>query len=113
MDLVHDVLDKQLVDRNGVRMGRADGLIAELREGELPRLVAIETGRAVMARRFGPRMLRLVSALFGAACYRIPWNEVRNIGVDIELGIDSDDTPVHDWQRRLRARVIDRMPGAR
>ncbi|WP_229753994.1 hypothetical protein [Caballeronia grimmiae] len=120
MDLVHDVLDKQLVDRNGVRMGRADGLIAELREGQLPRLVAIETGTIVIARRFGSRTEGMVRALLVKARlshrtepYRIAWTNVRKIGVDIQLDIGCDDTPVHDWQRWLQARVIDRLPGAR
>ncbi|WP_250537291.1 hypothetical protein [Caballeronia sp. AZ10_KS36] len=120
MDVVHDILDKQLVDKNGVRMGRVDGLVAELRDGELPRLVFIETGTVVMARRFGRRAHRLMCALLtriGAGHkttpYRIAWKDVRKVAVDIELDVDSDDTPVHDWQRWLRERAIGRIPGAR
>jgi sporulation protein YlmC with PRC-barrel domain len=95
MDLVQDVLDKQIVDKNGVRMGRVDGLVAEMREGQLPRLVFIETGTVVMARRFGARAQRLMTALLvrlGAARkttpYRIAWKDVREVGVDIELDVD-------------------------
>ena len=43
INLIRDVLDNQLVDRDGRRMGRVDGIVAELREGT-------EAGRAVRLR---------------------------------------------------------------
>ena len=38
IDVVHDVLDKHIVDRNGREMGRVDGISVELRGGAPPRL---------------------------------------------------------------------------
>lgn len=61
MELVRDLLDKQLIDRNGVNTGRVDGIVVELREDGPPRLVALEAGPAVLAYRVGPRMGRWVT----------------------------------------------------
>ena len=38
MHLVRDLLDKRVVDRDGVPVGRVDGLLMEVREGEPPRM---------------------------------------------------------------------------
>ena len=46
MELIRDILDKQLVDRRETKVGKVDGLVVELREGEPPRIVFIEIGRA-------------------------------------------------------------------
>jgi len=119
MDLLRDVLDKQLVDRNGVKMGKVDGIVAELRRDGPPRVTAIEVGSIVMARRFGQRPQRwmtwLASKLGGARYsrpHRVPWNAVRDVGLDVELSLDVRDTAIFDWQHWLRDKVISKIPGA-
>jgi hypothetical protein len=62
MDLIRDVLDNQLVDRNGRKMGKVDGIAIELRENKPPRLAYIETGAPTLARRLHPRLARWVAA---------------------------------------------------
>ena len=42
LDLIRDVLDTQVTDREETKMGRVDGLVLELREGQPPRVVSIE-----------------------------------------------------------------------
>jgi sporulation protein YlmC with PRC-barrel domain len=37
MDLVRDLLDKKVVDRNGREMGRVDGIVISIRAGAAPR----------------------------------------------------------------------------
>jgi hypothetical protein len=56
MDLIRDVLEKQLVDPEERRMGKIDGLILEVEVGQPPRLAAIEQGAATLARRLHPRL---------------------------------------------------------
>ena len=58
MDLVRDVLDKQLVDRHGTKMGRVDGIVVELRPGRPPEVIALETGPLTLARRIAGRTPR-------------------------------------------------------
>ncbi|WP_245763183.1 hypothetical protein [Paraburkholderia diazotrophica] len=113
------MLDKQLVDRHGAKMGRIDSIVVELRQGRPPEIVAIETGSVAMARRIGERAARWVARLArsvgGAGCtepYRIPWSHVRRIGIDIQVDVDVSDTPLGDSQRWLREHVIERIPGS-
>ncbi|MBW4566789.1 MAG: hypothetical protein KME31_01855 [Tolypothrix carrinoi HA7290-LM1] len=83
MDIIRDVLDNQLVDRNQRNMGKVDGIIMELRDGEPPRLAYIEVGVTTLARRINPRLAGWVAAIartWGAKQsepFRIPWSKVR------------------------------------
>lgn len=119
MDLLRDLLDKQVLDREQVKIGKVDGLVAELRQGKPPRIVAVELGSITLARRLGSRpgrWMTWLAARFGgerhAEPHRIAWNKVRDIGVDIEVDIDVHRTAIFDWQDWLRDRVIGRIPGA-
>ena len=58
MDLVRDVLDELLRDRRGRKMGRVDGIVLELRDGEPPRVVALHSGLETLARREGRLTVR-------------------------------------------------------
>ncbi|SAL89011.1 hypothetical protein AWB74_08860 [Caballeronia arvi] len=120
MDLVRDVLDKQLVGRDGAKMGRVDGIVAELRPGLPPRVIAIETGPVTLARRVGERAASLVTwciaKIAGARYtepYRIPWSRVRRIEIDIEVDVDLADTPLGKYQRWLREHIVAHLPGSR
>ena len=53
MDLIRDYLDKRLVDREGVPLGRIDGIVIELRGNRPPLIVAAEVGSVAQARRLG------------------------------------------------------------
>jgi hypothetical protein len=111
MDLIHDVLDKQLLDRNGEKIGKVDGLIAQLGQGQ-PRLVAIETGMVTLARRSG--FATLLLRLFGSrdpGAFRIAWGKVRQIDIDVTVNLTAADTLMHERYSRLRRALFDRIPG--
>jgi sporulation protein YlmC with PRC-barrel domain len=119
MDLLREILDKQVVDREQVKIGKVDGVVAELRQGKPPRIVAVELGSITLARRLGTRpgrwMARLAARLGGkchAEPHRIAWKKVRDIGIDIEFDIDVRQAAIFDWQDWLRDHVIGRIPGA-
>src|SRR3954468_21081815 len=59
LHLAHDLLDAQLMDRRGERIGRVDELVLELREGEPARVVAILVGGTPRAERIGHWMVWL------------------------------------------------------
>jgi sporulation protein YlmC with PRC-barrel domain len=103
LDLVRDVLDNQLVDRNGTHMGKVDGLVLVVRKDAPPQLQCIEIGVVTLARRLGPGVgrwvTRLARKLRGERLdepYRVPWNKVRDIGVDVDLDVDIRETPASD-----------------
>jgi hypothetical protein len=125
--LVRDVLDKQLVTRKQHDpMGRADGIVFELREPEggggeqPPRITAIQCGFPVLAARIHPRLGRWVQSLgrrFGVRrgrIYYIPITRVHSIAqAEVELAIDhADRTPATAWERWLREHIIRHIPGS-
>lgn len=121
MNVIRDVLDHQLVDRNQFKMGRVDGIVVELRDGQPPRLTYIEVGMPALARRLNPRLERWIAALeskWGARQsepFRIPWSQVRDFGIggiDVEVDLEAEATPVLAWEKWLREHVIGRIPGA-
>ena len=120
MNLVHDVLDKQLVAaKDGEPMGMADGIVLELRDDQPPRVAAIECGLAVLARQIHPlleRSVRFIGRKIGVRqgrLYRISWSRVESVGTEIKLNLDADTSPATAWERWLRQRILSRIPGGK
>jgi hypothetical protein len=63
VDLIRDVLDKQLLDRHGVKFSKVDGLTAIWEPNQQPRVAFVELGAVVLARRVGARTERWISRL--------------------------------------------------
>ena len=117
MDLIRELLDKQIIDRNHRKIGKVDGVVVELRASKPPRIAAVELGVSTLARRLSPTPRRVLEFLTGHTPrqnkpHRVDWNKVRDIGVDIKLDIDVRDTKIMAWQDWLRDHIIGRIPGA-
>lgn len=116
VQLVHDVLDAQLVDRERQKMGRVDGLVIEIRDGEPPRVAALLVGGSVLAERVGRWMIALthrVSRLIQVEpeVTRIPFERVRVIGSCVELDLDARETNTLRTERWLDDHIVCRIPG--
>ena len=109
MDLIRDILDTDVLDRNGRAMGKLDGIVAELRPGRPPLLKAIELGLPIKARRLHPRLGWMVSRWFTST--RVLWTDIEEIGMDAKLKLDARDTPALALEERIR-RILIRIPGA-
>jgi sporulation protein YlmC with PRC-barrel domain len=118
MDVIRDVLDNQLVDRNQHKMGKVDGIVMELRDGEPPRLKYLEVGMTTLARRIHPHLVGWVAALeqkWGAKrreSFQIPWSKVLDVGIDVDVDLEAESTPALDYEIWLREHLIGRIPGA-
>jgi hypothetical protein len=110
MDLIRDVLDNQIVDRNQRRLGKVDGIVAELRPGKPPVLQYIETGWVTKASRIHPRLAKWLRR-WASPPYRIPWTNIRYVGVDVEVALEASETPLLRTENRLR-RILTRIPGS-
>jgi sporulation protein YlmC with PRC-barrel domain len=112
LDLTRDLLDKQVVDQDGAKMGRVDSLILELRGDRPPRVEAIEMGFTVLARRMGPRVERWVERLRRwsvrkTAVQRVAWTKVLEVEPHhVKLDVKALDTPAFDWERWLRDHFV-------
>jgi sporulation protein YlmC with PRC-barrel domain len=108
MDLVRDMLDKKVVDRNGREMGRVDGIILRVDAGEPPSVLALELGPAVLAARVRPVFGRWVAALehgFGVdkgRPTRIPFKDVLQVHNAITIDAAFGETPAATIEQRLR-----------
>jgi sporulation protein YlmC with PRC-barrel domain len=116
MDLVRDLLDKRVVDRNGRDMGRVDGFVLDVPVGEAPRVAAFELGPSVLAHRLSPRLGRLVRGLevaFGIADgrpLRIPFRDILDIAQHVTVDRAFGDTSASSVERRVRSWLTS-LPG--
>jgi len=117
MDLVRDVLDKEVKDRNGREMGRVDSIVLEIRPGAPPRVSAIELGPAVLAYRVRPIFGRWMAALEHALRVdegrplRIPIGEILHFGDHITVDRAFGQTPAARVEQKVR-RWVGAVPGA-
>jgi sporulation protein YlmC with PRC-barrel domain len=116
VDLVRDLLDKKVVDRNGREMGRVDSVILDTTDGML-RVVAIELGPAVLARRLHVMLGRWAESLehaFGVDAgrpLRIPMTTVLHINDSVRVDLAYGETPAATIEQRLR-RWVRNIPGS-
>jgi sporulation protein YlmC with PRC-barrel domain len=118
LQLVHDVLDAQLIDGRDRKIGRVDSLVLALEDGRPPRVATILVGGPERARRIGrwavalSRMLRAVGGVHSAGVSAIPFDAVRCIGDTIKLDVDGDDLEAGHLEGWLADHVICRIPGS-
>jgi len=118
VDLVRDVLDKAVVDRNGREMGRVDGIVLEECQGEPPRLSAILIGPAALGFRLHPAIGRWVTALeyaFGlpdGRPVRIDAGDISEIDRHVKTDVAISETAADAVEQRLR-RWVAKIPGSR
>lgn len=108
MDLVHDLLDKKVVDRNGRDMGRVDSIVLDMRDGAAPRVAAIEIGPAVLAGRVHPLLGRWIAGLeHGLGIdegrpVRIPFSAILDIHDHVKVDFAFGETAAATVEQRLR-----------
>lgn len=118
MKLARNVLDQQVIDREGVAMGKVDGVLLELREGAPPRVAAVVLGAATLATRIHPRLGAWVKrwrrGLAGALARQthIPWSKVLKIGTDIRVDDEADRSPALAAERWVRDHIVRHIPGS-
>ena len=107
------LLDRQMIDRDGVPVSTVDDVeLAGVELGEPidhatpPTVSALLVGAAVLPRIFGGHMPR-------SRWDRIPWHDVNRLDTTVELNVDADDLDATWLERWFRDVVIARIPGGR
>jgi len=119
LPLVRDVLDKQVFDTNGLKVGKVDGIILTLRSNRAPRVSAIELDMGAAWSRVHPRIGRWIERLQGwlsaerAKPTRIQFEHVVSTGIDVHVDIDANRTNAYVWETWLKRRFVERIPGGR
>jgi sporulation protein YlmC with PRC-barrel domain len=118
MELGQALLDQQVTDRKGELMGKVDGVIVELRKATPPRLAALLIGGGTAAERVHPGWARWLLRWrrgWGPPDdepLEVPWSKVLKIGVDVKVDLEAERTSALAWERWIRDRIINRIPGA-
>jgi hypothetical protein len=119
LDAGRELLDHQLVDRDGFLCGNVDDVEFDVpADGELPRVTALLNGPGVLATRLGGPLFRglgelhrrLHPTLNGAA--HIPMRDVTEIGSAIKLNVSRGELDGGRFELWVRDHVIRRIPGA-
>ena len=116
MDIVRDVLDTSVVDRNGREMGRVDGIVIEQDDGP-PRITTLLIGPAALGSRLHPalgRFMARVEKLLGIDRHRpskISVRDVEEVDRKIRVRLTVGETTVGAWEQLLR-RWIAKLPGS-
>jgi sporulation protein YlmC with PRC-barrel domain len=101
----HNILDHQLLDKDGRRCGNVDDLAVEDAE-----VVAILSGPGYWPQRSG-RIGRLAGWLGGSGRVRIPWDEVAKIDSAVHLRRTAPEYGLGTGDDRVRP-LLERIPGA-
>lgn len=120
MNLAREVLDRQVVDREGHKVGKVDDLVVELRPGHPAVVRAIEGGRGALARHMGGRLRVLATWLrrhaLGPAGERPPgrvgWEHVTQIDVVVHLDCDREEAGLLVTENAIWERWISHLPWA-
>jgi hypothetical protein len=115
-----DLLDRQLVDREGRLAGKVDDLELEQRDDGRLYVTAILAGPGVLAqrmgrRRFGPWLQQAVARLVDEhpAIQRIPLARVADIGNHVDLAVDRHELATFAGERWVQDHIISHIPGSR
>ena len=117
MDLIRDVLDKKLVDREHCMMGRVSGLLMHVGESSQPRVTHVLIGGDTLWMRIHPALGRFSNALRGmwgpkrSEPVKIPWSRVETVGKDVKLDVEAKETGALDWEIWVAKNIIERIPG--
>jgi sporulation protein YlmC with PRC-barrel domain len=105
LHLGHNILDHQLLDKDGRRCGNVDDLALEDAE-----VVAIFSGPGYWPQRSG-RIGRLAGWIGGSGRVRVPWDEVAKIDSAVHLRRTAPEYGLGKGDDRARP-LLERIPGA-
>ena len=120
IDAALELLDRQLIDANGVAAGKVDDLeLTELSDGTLA-VTAILSGPGALAPRLGGRLGTAWASAFerlhpdeDPSPARIPFGVVRDLdGAQVRLTRSRHHLEGNRLEHWVRDRVISRIPGA-
>jgi hypothetical protein len=118
---VLELLDRQLVDRDGRLVGKVDDVEFELDDepDALPRVTALLAGLGALANHIGgdtgaalAAAERRLAARRDHQPSRVDIAIVRDIGSAIELDADGENLDTNRGERWVRDVIIDKIPGA-
>ena len=109
IDLVRDLIDRQLLDAAGEPCGMVDE-VEVLETGEGLRVEAILVGAGAWTPRLPALLQPLARRLFGRRIVRVAWADIASIREAVRLARSADELGLRFADPRLHA-LIHRIPG--
>jgi hypothetical protein len=119
MDIVREVLDKRLLDRDDMIVGRVDGLILTIEGNGQPRVTELSAGGPALFARVGKWAAALAKFLGGIwgprrrSPVRISWADIDHFGRDVKLKISCRETKLMAWEDWIDEHIIMKIPGSK
>src|SRR5437868_1747043 len=108
LHLIRDVLDKLLVDRDDVPLGRVDGIVLLMgTEQTQPRVIQIECGMKTLLQRLSTRWAQRghrITRRFGwrwRAPVPLDWSTIQEVGRELTVNIRGEDSQLLASERWL------------
>jgi hypothetical protein len=117
LPLVRDVLDKQVFDERGLKVGKVDGIVLVPRQNRPPRVEALELHLPTACRRLWPTLGNWLERLQQwldpqrAVPTRIRFEHVVKSGIDVQVDIDAARTNAFAWEDWVDTHLIRLIPG--
>jgi sporulation protein YlmC with PRC-barrel domain len=114
-----NLLDRQIVDSDGMLVGNVDDLELQLTDDGRLQVVALLSGQRVLGERIGGLLGRWMAAVArrlaptpDPAPLRIPYRLVDEVGSEVTIRVSRDALPEPPLETWLRRHLIERIPGA-
>jgi sporulation protein YlmC with PRC-barrel domain len=114
-----DLLDRQILDRDGEPVGKVDDVELDIDADGTPYVTALLVGQQALGQRIGGRLgswiagtARRLSPDYDRGPIRIPYDLVSVLNSAVNLSVHREllpDPPLESW---LRDHLIGRIPGA-
>jgi sporulation protein YlmC with PRC-barrel domain len=118
MDVGFDLLDRQIVDRYGLDVGKVDDVEFGMDDDGMPYLAALLVGPQALGPRIGGWLGRVVASaarrmrMDPGGPLRIPYDVVGSVGPAVELTVSRDLLVEPELEHWLREHLIARIPGS-
>jgi sporulation protein YlmC with PRC-barrel domain len=120
LDAYYELLDRQIVDRDGRMVGKVDDLEVEQRADGTIVVTGLLTGPAALGPRIGGALGSIATASWSRLSGRAPDDprrvdigQVTELGTVVRLDIARESTDVDGFETWMRDRIISALPGAR
>jgi sporulation protein YlmC with PRC-barrel domain len=115
----YDLLDRQILDRDGEPVGKVDDVELDADADGVPYVSALLVGQRALGDRIGGWLGRWIAGLARRLSpsvdeppARIPFNLVAEVGSAVTLKVPRERLPDPPLEAGLREHVIGRIPGA-
>jgi sporulation protein YlmC with PRC-barrel domain len=105
IDATIDLIDRTALDQDGLPLSAVDDVEVDF-DVDPPRITSLVLASGLVTRLLWSHPAR-------RRLYRVPWQQVSDLGAAVQLDVDRNDTDIAWLERWLRETLVGRIPGGR